>query len=487
MKWSLLLSFVAAVGLGCYPQDAWCQTATPANQAKRSASQPPSAAKWESLLARVDVERNAVTGQWTKSESGLHVDAASGARLSIPVAPSGEYDVRIAFTRHSGVHSIALIFPHGAGQASFEVDAWGQHLGGLQNISGQSIRENPTRQSDVTLTNGRRYTMTVEVRAEQVRALLDERVVATYRTNGGDLATPDLWALPDRRSLGIGAWESETTFHAVEVRAANGVPLQVAKADKPLAKAGSPMPKEPPATAPVTSSSTPVRNASGKHVLIVIANRDFFYREYAEPRAELERAGIKVTVAAGQRAPCAPHSGSGEGADRGVVRPDLALADVKAADYDAILFSGGWGSSAYQFAFEGRYNNSVYNGDRAVKAVVNRLINEFIDQDKYVCALCNAVSVLAWARVDGESPLRDKRVCAPTRQAAAGIYNGQPAQPSCRWHPEANGAILSPAGSIGRPGTAEDDVLVDGKIVTGEDDISAREMGRRIVQLLSAK
>jgi len=59
------------------------------------------------------------------------------------------------------------------------------------------------------------------------------------------------------------------------------------------------------------------------------------------------------------------------------------------------------------------------------------------------------------------------------------------AHKSCRWHPEANGAILSPPGVIGRPGTAEDDVLVDGRIVTGEDDISAREMGRRIVQLLS--
>ena len=30
-------------------------------------------------------------------------------------------------------------------------------------------------------------------------------------------------------------------------------------------------------------------------------------------------------------------------------------------------------------------------------------------------------------------------------------------------------------------------IYIDGRIVTGEDDISAREMGRRIVQLLSAK
>jgi putative intracellular protease/amidase len=180
-----------------------------------------------------------------------------------------------------------------------------------------------------------------------------------------------------------------------------------------------------------------------------------------------------------------PHQNSGEGADGGIVTPDIALKNVKASDYDAILFSGGWGSSMYQYAFEGRYNNSSYNGDRATKTEVNRVINEFIQQDKYVCALCNAVSVLAWARVDGKSPLAGKRVCAPTRQTAAGIYNGRSAQPSCRWHPEQNGAIMSPAGAIGQPNSSHDDVLVDGRIITGEDDPSAREMGRRIVEVLS--
>ena len=193
-----------------------------------------------------------------------------------------------------------------------------------------------------------------------------------------------------------------------------------------------------------------------------------------------------MTVAAGRKSTCDPHGGSGQGSAAGTVIPDLALADVRAEDYDAVLFSGGWGASMYQFAFNGRYQEASYNGDAAVKAAANRVINDFIAKDKFVCALCNGVSVLAWARVNGKSPLAGKRVCAPTREAPAGIYNGRPGQPSCRWHPEVNGAILSPAGAIGNPGTAEDDVLVDGKIITGEDDPSAREMGRRIVAVLSS-
>jgi putative intracellular protease/amidase len=166
------------------------------------------------------------------------------------------------------------------------------------------------------------------------------------------------------------------------------------------------------------------------------------------------------------------------------VNPDLALSDVKADKFDAILFSGGWGASSYQFAFPGRYDKASYNGNRSIRAEANRVINEFIEQDKYVCALCNGVSVLAWARVNGKSPLEGKRVCAPVRQAASGIYNGRPAQPPCLWHPEVNGALISPSGSIGQPGNVADDVLVDGKIITGEDDPSAREMGRKIAEAL---
>jgi putative intracellular protease/amidase len=431
--------------------------------------------KWQSLLPVVNVQ-NAVTGEWTKASDHLSVSAAPGARLVLPVAPKGEYDFRVSFTRESGQHSIGLLFVHGGRMCAFEVDAWGQHLAGFQQVGGQDIRQNPTRREGITLRNGQRYTLRLEVRKDQVRGWLDDTEIATLSTRGEDLALSDLWKLPQSTHLAIAAWDSQTTFHAIEVRSVNGAPIAIGSPSATPAVAGtspgSPMPPSRPAP------------ATGKRVLIVIANQDFFYREYSEPRAELERAGIQVVVAAGRKAASRPHNGTGEGSDGGVVNPDIAISDVKAADYDAILFSGGWGSSMYQFAFRGRYNNALYNGDAQTKAQVNRVINEFLAEGKYVAGLCNAVSVLAWARVDGKSPLRGKRVCAPTREAAAGIYNGRQAQPSCRWHPETNGAILSPAGAIGDPSTNRDDVLVDGQIITGEDDPSAREMGRKLAELL---
>lgn len=429
---------------------------------------------WQSLLPDINTQQS-VAGNWTKSSEGLSVDATAGARILLPVAPNGEYDFRIRFTRVTGQHSIGLLFVHGGRMCAFEVDAWGEHLAGFQQVSGQDIRRNPTRREGVTLRNGQRHTLSIEVRRDRVRGLLDDQEIAVLATSGENLSLSDLWKLPSSKQLALAAWDSQTVFHSVEVRSLTATPLPITPHPAPSVTG---TPSRPPGS-PARPS-----NASGKRVLIVIANQDFFYREYGEPREELERAGIQVVVAAGRKAASRPHDGSGQGSDGGVVMPDIALADVRASDYDAILFSGGWGSSMYQFAFRGRYNNAVYNGDAKTKAEVNRIINEFLAEDKYVAALCNAVSVLAWARVDGKSPLQGKRVCAPTREAASGIYNGRQAQPSCRWHPETNGAVLSPAGAVGDPTTNRDDVLVDGRIITGEDDPSAREMGRKLAALL---
>lgn len=428
--------------------------------------------KWTSLLSEVNPAEHAVAGRWERRANSLFVPAAEGARLALPANASEEYDLRASFTRRTGVHSVGLVFVANGGQAVFEVDAWGQHLAGFQNVSGKTIQDNNTRRDNISLTNGRRYMITVQVRRDSVRGLLDDKEICRLETDGTELSMHDVWRLPSANQLGLVTWNGDTEFHSIEIRHLGAVPSKLAKTPQPEMKSSPQRGKK--------SATTP----TARNVLIVIANEDFFYREYADPRRELENAGIRVTVAAGRKSSCRPHPGTGEGADGGIVNPDLALSEVKADKFDAILFSGGWGASSYQFAFPGRYDKASYNGNRNIRAEANRVINEFIEQDKYVCALCNGVSVLAWARVNGKSPLEGKRVCAPVRQAASGIYNGRPAQPPCLWHPEVNGALISPSGSIGQPGNVADDVLVDGKIITGEDDPSAREMGRKIAEVL---
>lgn len=447
----------------------------------------------DSLIDSTDVSKP-VSGTWTRSNDELVTRAAAGSRIALPLRPNGEYDFRVSFTRRTGVHSIALIFVAGGGQATFEIDAWGQHLAGIQNVDGKSLHENPTRSENQTLQNGRRYTAEVRVRKDRVEGYLDDKLISTYRGNGSDLSMLNTWQIPDRASLGIGAWDAATIFHSIEVtRPGSDTPLPLAAASPARPAPNRPMPTTTsrPTTSPrrATTSTprpaTPNGNAGQtRRVLIVIANQDFFYREYAHPREELERAGFTVEVAAGRKQTCRPHRNSGEGSDGGAVNPDLALADVDPSRYDAILFSGGWGSSMYQYAFRGSYSNRTYNGDRAIKETANRLINEFVAADKHVAALCHGVSVLAWSRVNGRSLLAGKRATGPTRQGPAGNYNGRQGQPPSRWNSEANGARMVPPNSVGNPQTAADDVVIDGKLLTGQDDISAREMGRQLAAAL---
>ena len=95
--------------------------------------------------------------------------------------------------------------------------------------------------------------------------------------------------------------------------------------------------------------------------------------------------------------------------------------------------------------------------------------------------------MLAWARVNGKSLLDGRRAVGSPRQSPAGVYNGRRGQPLSRWNAEVNGARLSPARSIGNPGTSEDDIMVDGKIITGEDDNSARAFGETLAKLLTSE
>ncbi|MCL5292066.1 MAG: DJ-1/PfpI family protein [Actinobacteria bacterium] len=77
-----------------------------------------------------------------------------------------------------------------------------------------------------------------------------------------------------------------------------------------------------------------------KKVLMIIAPKNFRDEEYLRPRKILENAGASVTVASATTAEVTGMLGL-------KVKPDLRLTDVKVDDYDAVVFIGGGGASAY--------------------------------------------------------------------------------------------------------------------------------------------
>jgi protease I len=163
-------------------------------------------------------------------------------------------------------------------------------------------------------------------------------------------------------------------------------------------------------------------------VLMVLASDPFRDPEYLEPRKVLESAGFKVTTTSTAKV--------AKGAEGASVTVDLLFKDVKAEDYDAIVFIGGAGS--YQ-----------YHDDQKA----HELAKYAVKPGKVLGAICAAVGTIANAGV-----LKGKKATS-----FSGVANMV----------KAGGAIYTGAG-----------VTVDGNIVTADGPRSAKAFGEALARAL---
>ncbi len=173
--------------------------------------------EWQELVWLAAPE-DAVAGNRQRLVEGLRVSETPSARIPLPYDFPPEYDFRVQFTRNTGEHSIAVIFVAGGKQAAFDIDAWGEHLVGIQRIGEDDLKTLPNP-GNFTISNGQKYTAEVRVRADKVEALIDGKLICTYTGDGSDLNMIREWVLPDHPdSLAVGAYASDTTFHQIRIR-----------------------------------------------------------------------------------------------------------------------------------------------------------------------------------------------------------------------------------------------------------------------------
>lgn len=226
--------------------------------------------------------------------------------------------------------------------------------------------------------------------------------------------------------------------------------------------------------------------AEPKPVLMVIANQDFYWQEYATTRAQLEAHGLEVVVAAATTETAYPQGPQ----TWPTVKPDLALSDVNPDDNSAIVFIGGYGASQYQYDFPGSYDEPDYQPATRFARVVNNTIYGFSVDNKPVAAVCYGVSVLAWARVDGQSLIRGRVVTGFEGGVPGFRLNGTTypdAEVPLRWFVEKNGGTMLTSRSVGDPMSSHDDVVVDGNIVTAENYDSAALLAEVMAQMIAAQ
>jgi protease I len=168
---------------------------------------------------------------------------------------------------------------------------------------------------------------------------------------------------------------------------------------------------------------------AAQKAVFIIAAKNFQDDEFAEPRQILKNNGIPVTVASTTLEEVIGMNGS-------KVKPDMLLKDVKAVNYDAVVFIGGSGAAQY-----------------IDDPVAHKLAKDAVARGKIVGAICLAPMILAKAGV-----LKDKKATVyPSEgdklKACSVDYTAKPVQ-------------------------------IDGNIVTADGPKSAASFGRALVMLL---
>jgi len=181
---------------------------------------------------------------------------------------------------------------------------------------------------------------------------------------------------------------------------------------------------------PSAQSHDQLPDLEGKSIVMIVAHRDFRDEELFEPKSIFEKAGAKVTVASSSLDPAKGMLGA-------TVTPDILLADVKATDYDAVVFVGGSGAKEY-------WDNRT----------AHMIARQAFENGSVVGAIC----------------------IAPVILANAGLLDGRKATV---WASDAGRLRAQGAEYTGR------DVEADGRIITANGPEAAEKFGLAVASALA--
>jgi hypothetical protein len=205
--------------------------------AKLGAAAGPKGPPWIDLVAKVDLAKDVAAGQWQRVGAGVSVAPVQGARLVLPMAPQGDYEIEAKFNRTSGDDMVGIVLPVGGAQVVLNVGGYHGQASGLEFIKGARCGINETK-TPLALVNNRSYTAVVKVLVRgqdaEIAARLDGWPLMTWKGPVASLSLPTWFKLPSGTSPGLVTWGSGITYEGVRLRMLSGE----AKPLRPEAPAG---------------------------------------------------------------------------------------------------------------------------------------------------------------------------------------------------------------------------------------------------------
>jgi hypothetical protein len=171
------------------------------------------------LLSLVDVNRDAVKGQWTRDAAGNLISDGSVpfCRIAFPYHPPEEYDFRVEFTA-SGGNDILQLLAHGGTSFSLLMGGWGGKWDGFDTVRGFPFTREGTKilGGPSRVRRGQRRMAVVQVRKGSIAAYVNDELVAEHRTDYSDLGIPPEWSVGSNL-VGLGTTFDRVTFHRAEI------------------------------------------------------------------------------------------------------------------------------------------------------------------------------------------------------------------------------------------------------------------------------
>ncbi|OYV86037.1 MAG: hypothetical protein B7Z73_12455 [Planctomycetia bacterium 21-64-5] len=203
----------------------------PALDGPPSAPEPPkpsvplASAESVDLLKQVDMARDHVNGNWKRDAEALVSPRLLVAKIELPFAPSGDYELTIVAERLSGNDSFIVGLVIDGRQVAMTLDGYGGETAGLADLDHHDGAENATTRRGRLLPPGKPHTVVCTVRGSSLRVTCDGEPVIAWSGDAARLSDSDFWQVHDKRRLYLGAWDSEFKYTRIELK-----PLSSAKA-----------------------------------------------------------------------------------------------------------------------------------------------------------------------------------------------------------------------------------------------------------------
>lgn len=200
-----------------------------------------------------------------------------------------------------------------------------------------------------------------------------------------------------------------------------------------------------------------------------------WFEEFAVPYGLFREQGYAITVASprGGEAPVDPRSLEGYQATPQNEAARAALRDTRRVDsslradaFDAIFFPGGHGTMF----------------DLPDNPEIRRLVSEFAQADKVLASVCHGPACLVGAMLrDGTPLVKGRRVTAFTDEEERAVELDRLMPFLLETRLRELGAEFVPAANW------QDNVVVDGRLVTGQNPQSSASAARAVIRLLSGQ